>query len=290
MGVIELVSSIRFSRVEANFQTNQHCALWVTMTQSPAGRSQYFSLDLLHDLCELHTAIKNNAGNWVVNGAKRPIHYVVMKSAHPDYFSLGGDLSHFRECIRNNDKKSLRDYSMLCVDMIYDMCTVFNQSATTIALIQGRALGGGFEGALAADFIIAEEHSEFGFPEILFGLFPCTGGMSLLARRVGVHQAERMMINGKIYSATELKDMGVVDAVCSKGQGIAAVDKFIANHSKQRVARQLLQRSRHRLARLDYEELSMVVDEWADAAMNLAEPQLRVMDMLINLQRASVAA
>jgi len=289
MGVIEFISPLRHSRVVADFKANQNNALWLSMTQSPAGRSQYFSLDLLHDLHELHTEIKHNGGTWFANGAKRSIHYVIMKSAHPEYFSLGGDLSYFRECIRNGDKKLLRDYSMLCVDMIYDMCTVLNKNATTVALIQGRALGGGFEGALAADFIIAEEHSEFGFPEILFGLFPCTGGMSLLARRVGVHQAERMMTNGKIYSASELKMLGVVDEICPRGQGVAAVDRFIAGHAKQRIARQLLQRSRHRLAPLDYDELRTVVDEWADAAMNLAPPQLRVMDMLIDMQRASVA-
>jgi DSF synthase len=167
---------------------------------------------------------------------------------------------------------------------MYAWATRLNNQATTIALVQGRALGGGFEAALSADYLIAEEHSEFGFPEILFGLFPCTGGMSLLARRVGVYAAERMMTDGRIYSATELKEKGIVDEVCAKGEGKLAVHRFIANHGKHRDARLTLQRARHRMAPLDYRELLTVVEEWVDSAMNLPEADFKVMDMLIRLQ------
>jgi len=290
MGVLEYISSPSpLTHVTANFKAGQNNALWITMAQSATGRNQYFSLELLHDLCALYKSVQSTDGSWISNGMKYPIQYLVMKSAHPEYFSLGGDLSHFRDCIRQRNKKGLLDYSMLCADMIYDLATLLNHEATTIALIQGRALGGGFESALAADFIIAEEHSEFGFPEILFGLFPCSGGMSLLARRVGVHAAERMMTNGKMYAASELKSMGVIDEICAKGDGIVAVEKFIAEHSRHRIARLMLQRSRHRLAALNYEELRVVVEEWAETAMNLSAPHLRVMDMLIDMQRARVA-
>jgi len=165
---------------------------------------------------------------------------------------------------------------------------VFNRQTTTVALIQGRALGGGFESALASDFLIAEEQSEFGFPEILFGLFPCTGGMSLLSRRVGVHEAERMMTNGRIYSAAELKEKGIVDEICAKGEGPAAVEKFIAVHARHRTARVMLQHSRYRLAPLSYDELRTVVDEWVEAAMGLGEADLRVMEMLVRMQQADV--
>jgi DSF synthase len=290
MGIIEFVSPLQLSRVATNFKADQNNTLWVTMTPSAVGRSQNFSLDLLHDLYALSKSIKGNRGRWLANGSMHQIHYTVLKSAHADYFSLGGDLGHFRECIRQRNKTVLRDYSMSCVDMIYDWSTQLNKQATTIALVQGRALGGGFELVLASDFLIAEEHSEFGFPEILFGLFPCTGGMSLLARRVGVHQAERMMTNGKIYSAPELKAMGVVDELCPRGQGAIAVENFIAAHARHRLARLTLQRGRHRLAPLNYLELRTVVDEWVEAAMVLGEDDLRVMDMLVRMQQASIAS
>jgi DSF synthase len=228
--------------------------------------------------------VRANAAHWFCDGALAPVHYMVLRSEHPDYFSLGGDLRHFRSCIERKDRDGLFQYSRLCLDMLYAWATSLNNQATTIALVEGRALGGGFEAALSADYLIAEEHSEFGFPEILFGLFPCTGGMSLLARRVGVYEAERMMTDGRIYSAAELKEKGIVDEICAKGDGTLAVHQFIANHAKHRNARLSLQRARHRMAPLDYRELLTVVEEWVEAAMNLADTDLKVMDMLIRLQ------
>ena len=288
MGAFELVSPLQLPRVATDYRANPNNTLWVTMTRSVTGRCQNFSLDLLHDVCALQKSIRANRTAWISSGATHPINYVVLRSEHPEYFSLGGDLAYFLDFIRLSDRKSLRDYSMLCVDMIYDWSMVFNRQTTTIALVQGRAFGGGFESALASDFVIAEEHSEFGFPEILFGLFPCTGGMSLLARRVGVHEAERMMTNGRIYSAAELKDKGIVDEICPTGQGTITVEKFIAEHAHHRAARVMLQRSRYRLAPLIYDELRAVVDEWVDTAMGLGEADLRVMEMLVRMQQAEV--
>jgi DSF synthase len=109
-----------------------------------------------------------------------------------------------------------------------------------------------------------------------------------LARRVGVHEAERMMTSGRIYSAPELKAKGVVDELCSKGQGVFTVEKFISAHARHQTARLMLQHSRYRLAPLNYEELRTVVDEWVEAAMELAEADLRVMDMLIKMQKADI--
>jgi len=288
MGAPEFVSPLQLSRIATDFKVNQHNTLWITMTQSPLGRTQNFSRDLLQDVCTLHKSIHAYGIAWVSNGAKHPIDYAVLRSEHPDYFSLGGDLAYFMECIRERNANALRAYAMLCADMVYDWSATLNRQATTIALVQGRALGGGFETALASDFLIAEEHSEFGFPEILFGLFPCSGGMSLLARRIGVHEAERMMTNGRVYSAAELKAKGVIDELCPKGQGVAAVEKFIAAHARHHAARLMLQRSRYRVAPLSYDELRTVVDEWVEIAMELSEADLRVMDMLIKLQRASI--
>lgn len=258
--------------------------LWITMARN-AESCHNFSLPLLHSLNDLLGTIRNNDATWYCDGRVAPIHYAVLKSAHPDYFNLGGDLRHFRSCIQQRDKEALHQYSKLCLDVMYEWATWLNGRATTVALVQGRALGGGFETALCADFLVAEEQSEFGFPEIMFGLFPCTGGMSLLARRVGVYEAERMMANGRIYTAPELKEMGIVDELCPKGQGVLTVEKFVASHAKRRMARLMLQRGRYRLAPLDYAELLTVVDEWVETAMELTDAELRVMDMLVMMQQ-----
>jgi DSF synthase len=261
--------------------------LWITMKKDGAKTVQNFSLPLLHHLRTLVHTIKENGSNWYSEGEMVPINYAVMRSEHPEYFSLGGDLKHFRRCIQQRDKGSLYQYSRLCLDIIYDWAASSNSDMTTVALVQGRALGGGFEAVLSADFIIAEEHSEFGFPEIMFGLFPCTGGMSLLARRIGVCQAERIMTNARIYSAAELKEMGVIDEICTRGDGNLAVEKFIAAHAKRRKARAMLRRARHRLDPLDYSEMLTVVDDWVELALNLSEDELRIMDMLIMMQQGT---
>lgn len=258
--------------------------LWGTMARATDGKCQNFSLPLLHGLRDVLDIVKENAAHWPSEGELVPLHYVVLKSGHPDYFSLGGDLGQFRSCIERGDRDGLFEYSKLCLEIVYAWATCLNNRATTIALVQGRALGGGFEAALSADYLIAEEQSEFGFPEILFGLFPCSGGMSLLARRVGVYEAERMMVDGRIYSAAELQEKGVVDEICARGDGALAVHRFTAKHSKHRNARLALQRARQRLAPLDYRELLTVVEEWVEAAMNLEDADLKVMDMLIRLQ------
>jgi DSF synthase len=254
------------------------------MAKDPIDRCHNFSLPLLHALQEFLQTVVDEGATWQYKGKATPIHYAVLKSGDPDYFSLGGDLQHFRACIDRRDRQSLYDYSRLCLEIMYKWATGLNGRTTTISLVQGRALGGGFETALSADFLIAEEQSEFGFPEIMFGLFPCTGGMSLLTRRVGVYAAERMMTNGRIYSASELKEMGVVDEVCPKGHGAAAAEKFIAAHSKRRMARLMLQRGRQRLSPLNLAELQTVVDEWVETAMHLGDDDLKVMDMLIRMQ------
>ena len=92
------------------------------------------------------------------------------------------------------------------------------------------------------------------------------------------------MTNGRIYSAAELKAMGVIDEVCARGEGVRAVRNYITSHARNRRARLMVQRGRHRLAPLDYAELAKVVDEWADLAMELGAAELRVMDMLIRMQ------
>lgn len=286
MNAVPLFSSAPAPRcVGTRYDANGHNALWVTLPKSVEGGAPYFSPQLIDDLLGLLHGMKQHGAMWPCNGTLRPIHYTVMKSAHPDYFNLGGDLAHFHDCIRRRDRDALHRYSLTCADMLYEWSSVLGAEATTISLVQGRALGGGFETVLAADYIVAEEHSEFGFPEILFGLFPCTGGMSLLAQRIGARAAERMLGDGRIYGAKALRDMGVIDEVCATGEGERAVEKLIAAHARQRPARLMLQRSRHRMASLDRAELHKVVDEWTETAMGLGDQQLRVMETLFKMQR-----
>jgi len=275
-------------RVRAELMEGLQSTLSLSLLAVP-GQRHSFTLATVRAL-ELATQAIDSAPAWDTAAGSEPIDYLVMRSEHKDYFSMGGDLEHFRHCIRASDRDSLMRYSMRCLDLMYGWATRWNGRMTTVALVQGRALGGGFETALSADFLIAEEQSTFSFPEILFGLFPCTGGMGLLARRVGVHQAERMMTNGRIYGAAELHDLGVVDELCPRGTGLGAVHKFIKKHARHGSARLAIQRSRYRLAPLDYADLRAVVDDWVDAAMSMKQSDLAIMEQLLRMQQAGESA
>ncbi|MDB5823474.1 MAG: enoyl-CoA hydratase [Herminiimonas sp.] len=258
--------------------------LWIAMKKADPNRPLNMSLPLLQELRDLMDAVQAGSGHWHHQGKIAPIHYVVTRSSDPIYYNQGGDLAYFRQCIQDGDGEALRSYSRLCASLLHEAWVLGHASVTSIALVQGRALGGGFENALSADFLIAEEHSTFSFPEISFGLFPFGGAMSLLARRIGPYRAERMMTDSRFYSARELLEMGLVDEVCPSGSGEATVRNFVARHSRQRAARHMVQRSRQRLAPSDLEEMNRIVDEWVELSMTLTPRQLRVMDLLIMMQ------
>ena len=270
-------------RLSTQVRRMQADALWITLGRDAATGLQNFTPDLVAEFRGLVEDLHD--------GRKRqPLpNYAVVQSADPDYFSMGGDLRFFRECIQRRDAATLRDYSMRCLDLLLSWNGKFKDTTTSIALVQGRALGGGFEMALGMDYLIAEEHSSFGFPEIMFGLFPCTGAMGLLASRVGPRNAERMMTNKKVYTAAEVYDMGLVDELCPTGQGELAVERFIANHSSRMKARLKVQQSRSRHETLDHAEGVRIVEDWVETAMCLSPEEMRSMDMLIMMQAREAA-
>ena len=86
-------------------------------------------------------------------------------------------------------------------------------SKPVIAAINGYALGGGLELALACDFRIASEHAELGTPEINLGIIPGWGGTQRLVRTVGLRNARRIVMFGERIKADEALKMGLVDKV-----------------------------------------------------------------------------
>src|SRR5258708_29412335 len=151
-----------------------------------------------------------------------------------------------------------------------------NLPVIAISLVQGDALGGGFECALADDLIIAEKCAKFGLPECLFSLFPGMGALSFLTRKIGASMAEKMVFSGKIYTAAELHEMGVVDVLAEDGMGEQAVYDFVEKNERSFAARRAVYATRQIINPITRAELDRIVEMWVDAALSLGSTELRM--------------
>jgi DSF synthase len=93
-----------------------------------------------------------------------------------------------------------------------------------------------------------------------------------------------MILSGRIYTAEELHEMGVVDVVADDGQGITEIQKFIKKLEKNQVTRKALLKIRHRVYPVSLEELLDIGKVWVDAAMSLTARELRTMERLVKSQ------
>jgi enoyl-CoA hydratase len=96
-----------------------------------------------------------------------------------------------------------------------------------IAVLNGHVLGGGLELAAVADLRIAEEHIKVGAPETGLGIIPGWSGTQRVARRFGAQLTRRMALFGEIFSASEALELGIVDEVAAKGQGMARAQEYV---------------------------------------------------------------
>jgi DSF synthase len=241
-----------------------------------------FSPKLLRELRLFARQTIDGINRSVAESKAHLAHIVLASDAH--VFNLGGDLQLFIDLIRNRDEQGLLRYAHECVDSIHLLHTRLHPNAHTIALVEGDALGGGLELALACQTIVAEKGVQMGFPEVLFGLFPGMGAYSFLARRVSPKLAEKMMLNGVMYSSEELHEMGVVDVLVPKGDGVRAVHEVIRQNRRIATARLAVHRAREIVAPVTLAELNEITEVWVDAALKLSEKQLKVMDRLARAQ------
>ena len=244
-----------------------------------------YSLGLLKDILEHDQHLMRNGGKVEVDGALHQVNHYVTASRIPGVFNVGGDLALFAMLIKSGDREALAQYAKLCIDNIYPRTqSFFSPTLTKISLVQGDALGGGFECALAADVIVAEESAQMGMPEILFNLFPGMGACSLLARRIGLRAAEDLILSGKVVSAAEMHKLGIVDVLATDGQGESAVRNWIAKNAKRRNGMQAVYRARQFIHPITREELDGIVNLWVDAALRLTDRDLKMMARLVRAQ------
>ena len=214
-----------------------------------------------------------------------PLRHVVLASGVPGIYNLGGDLELFKHLIEQRDKATLTRYAHRCVYLLHQNMNNLELPITTAALVQGTALGGGFETALSCDVIVAERGTQMGLPEILFNLFPGMGAYNLLSRRIGNSLAERMILSGKTYIAEELYEMGVIDVLAEKGAGVGTMYDYLAQRNRANKTFQSIKKIRQLVNPVSYDDLLNIVEIWVENAMELSRRDLNKMNKLSFAQK-----
>jgi len=256
-------------------------AMWSRWTAEPR---PCFNPSLLADIRAYYEFVSQTHGVVHCEGEEHPIEYTVLASGIPGVFNLGGDLDLFKQLIGARDRAGLLRYGRACIDVLYRNYISHELAVTTVSLVQGECLGGGFEAALSSDVIVAEKSARFGFPEILFNLFPGMGAYSFLDRKIGQKGAEAVISSGKIYSADEMLALGIVDAVAEDGAGETEVVDLIKRRTRMRNGLQALAATRRRVHSITFEELLDVVNIWVDAALRINLRDLKLMQRLVSRQ------
>lgn len=242
-----------------------------------------FSTPLVDDIVDYQRVLGQRLRRDAAANTGGELPHVVLASEN-DAFNLGGDLDLFCQCIRNGDRAALLAYARQCVTGVHAFHAGLGAGAHSIALVQGNALGGGFEAALSCHTIVAEEGVLMGLPEVLFDLFPGMGAYSFLCKRVSPRLAEKLMLEGNLFSAEELHRMGLVDVLVAKGEGVAAVEDVIRANRRIPHARAAMHQVRDLAQGVTLEEMMRITEIWVDTAMRLGEKSLRVMERLVRAQ------
>ena len=174
--------------------------------------------------------------------AERDIYALVITGRGGRFFSAGADLKLFAD----GDKRVATEMTMLFGEA-FEALSAFR--GVSIAAINGYAMGGGLECALACDIRITEAQVQMALPEAAVGLLPCAGGTQLLPWLVGEGWAKRMILCGERVDADTALRIGLVEQVVEQGQALEVAIKLaeqVARQSPSAVAvcKQLVQRAR----------------------------------------------
>lgn len=287
MNTFELVPRAQDFRVLRSQHDPSSNTFWcfmhsLRMARDTAAYRACFSTLLIKEIRNFQKQTADRLTLRAANGDTQLAHVVLASDA--DVFNLGGDLELFCRLIRARNREHLLAYARQCVEGVHAFHAHLNRNTHTIALVQGDALGGGFEAALSCQTIIAEAGVGMGLPEVLFDLFPGMGAYSFLCKRISPTSAEKMMLNGTVYSSEELLEMGIVDIVVPRGEGVQAVQQFIKRNQRISHARGAMNRVREITHPVSLTELMQITEIWVDTAMQLGEKSLKTMERLVRAQ------
>ncbi|WP_066098311.1 enoyl-CoA hydratase [Xanthomonas massiliensis] len=185
----------------------------VTLDNPPANTWTVHSLQALHDLV-------------AALDADRSVYALVVTGRGAKFFSAGADLKQFA----SGDKAAARAAAR-AFGRAFEALSAFR--GVSIAAINGYAMGGGLEVALACDLRIAEQQAQLALPEASVGLLPCAGGTQNLTRLVGEGWAKRMILLGERVDADTALRIGLVEEVVPTGSALARAVQWARKAGRQ---------------------------------------------------------
>lgn len=188
--------------------------------------------ELVMDRAEVLNAVSTQQAREIARAcgelaADRTVTVAIVSSALDRAFSVGADLKE-RASFTDEELVAQRPITRAAYRAVLDL------AMPTIAAVEGYALGGGCELALACDLIVASESAVFGLPEVGVGLVPGGGGTQLLSRRVGANRAADLIFTARRINVGEAVTLGLVDRRVASGRARAAALELaveIAVHS-----------------------------------------------------------
>lgn len=166
------------------------------------------NLELLKELNELMEFLNSLC---FAENAYQKYQSVLLTGSGEKAFVAGADIKYMSTASREQIKEFIDLGQRL-------MLAIENLPLVVIAMVNGFAIGGGFELALACDFIFASDRAYLGLAELKLGLIPGFGGTQRLCSRVGISQAKKIIFTANNLSAQEAKELGIVDEVFEHSQ------------------------------------------------------------------------
>jgi len=151
---------------------------------------------------ELHAALEEL-------GEDPRVRVLILRGEGGKAFAAGADIAEMRE------RRALDAFRQINARLFQ---AVEDFPHPVIAAIEGYALGGGCELALACDLRVAAETAKLGFPEVGLGIFPAAGGTHRLPRLVGIGKAKELVFTGRIISGVQAHEMGLVEHLAPEGE------------------------------------------------------------------------
>jgi len=195
-----------------NLEHQGHTAL-LTLNNPPAHTWTPESLDALATIIGELNADKNN-------------YALIITGSGQKFFSAGADLNQFN----HSDNAKCERFSHAFANAF---TTLANYQGISIAAINGFAMGGGLETALACDIRIAEPHAQMALPECSVGLLPCGLGTQHLGLLVGEQWAKRMILLGERLNAEQALSIGLISEIVAAGTVIETAQALAAKTAKQ---------------------------------------------------------